>query len=126
MERIVTTKRPLGITFVSLWLFFVGLGGALSRFFPPPGGSAFLPRALELFVTANSILLIVASAGLWRMRPWSFHIFVVWIAVYVLTFTYAVVGPWRLMWVESFLAAIPTGLFLMIIGRYIRKTTHAL
>ena len=73
-------KRPKGITFLSLflgWLSLAGFGNAYMMMATDTYGSPILGVGAFVY----GVLALIVCVGLWKMRPWSYRVFLLWTVV---------------------------------------------
>jgi uncharacterized membrane protein (DUF2068 family) len=75
MQNVSTTKRPLGITIISILMFLQAIFEIVVGFFSFFGSVIHDP--LSIFLVAwipliMGILLLILAWGLWTLKPWAY------------------------------------------------------
>ncbi len=75
-------KRPLGITLLALLLGWLAVGGLMLGAVSPTLAWAGLPwMVYEIAGLAYAGAATVAAVGLWKLAPWAYHAFLVWVGI---------------------------------------------
>ncbi|HET8701708.1 MAG TPA: hypothetical protein VFL97_08600 [Nitrococcus sp.] len=121
-------KRPVGMTLLAVALAWLAMGGVLFSVVSPILAWAELPWMLyEIAGLAYAASATVAAVGVWKLEPWAYRAFQVWLAIALaagslplLTFPTAARSRWML----------PVGWALLLVAlwpfaRYIRRNLQA-
>jgi hypothetical protein len=120
-------KRPTGITVLALLLGWLAVGASVLAMTAETLAELGVRwQLVRLGALIYALCAIVAAVGLWKMRRWSYLVFVAWVgAVLLVGLCWPAVFPssearwWMgLMWV-GVIAVI-----MLPLGRYIRRATE--
>ena len=119
MQNIGTTRRPLGITIISILLFisaFIGTIGGLSSVIGNRPTGTVSDVLLGWFPLVLGIIALVLAWGLWTLKPWAYWGTLVVEIVNILVHFFGFLGLPR---THSALAIISGGIVSIIIVIYL-------
>ena len=119
MQNVGTTRRPLGITIISILLFIsavIGIIGGLSSVIGNRPTGTVSDVLLGWFPLVIGIIALVLAWGLWTLKPWAYWGTLVVEIVNILVHFFGFLGLPR---THSALAIISGGIVSIIIVIYL-------
>jgi len=119
MQNVGTTRRPLGITIISILLFIsavIGIIGGLSSVIGNRPTGTVSDVLLGWFPLVFGIIALVLAWGLWTLKPWAYWGTLVVEIVNILVHFFGFLGLPR---THSALAIISGGIVSIIIVIYL-------
>ena len=119
MQNVSTTRRPFGITIISILMFISAvieiIGGLTSVIGNPPTGTAS-DVLLGWFPLVLGVITLILAWGLWTLKPWAYWGTLVVEIVNILIHFFGFLGLPR---THSALAVISGGIVSIIIVIYL-------
>ncbi len=123
MQNVSTTRRPFGITIISILLFISAVIGIIGGIFSVVGTQTgtFNDVLVGWFPLAMGVIELILAWGLWTLKPWAYWGTLVVEIVNILIHFFGFLGLPR---THSALAVVSGGIISVIIVIYLLVDRH--